>query len=134
MASVVCDRGSDRLLTELQSIADHLTKLDAMHDEETSDLMGVSMLADCRRMYEEYDLNPEVWTPPRLISAYLNQMSDRPWATLGFHGITPHMVVKILADFEIYTERPSTREERKKSDNRGYRRAQFEEAWKRYLD
>jgi hypothetical protein len=121
-------------LTELQAIADHLTKLDAMHDEETSDLMGVPMLRDIRRMYEEHDINPKVWTPPQLIAGYLNQMTDRPWATLRFNGIPPHMVVKTLADFEIYAERPSTREARKKSDYQGYRRAQFEDAWRRYLD
>jgi hypothetical protein len=121
-------------LAELQSIADHLTKLDAMHDEETSDLMGVPMLADIKRIYEEHDIKPEVWTPPQLIAGYLKQMSDRVWATMGRDGITLHMVVKTLAEFEVYTERPSTREERKKSNDQGYRRAQFEDAWKRYLD
>jgi hypothetical protein len=121
-------------LAELQAIADHLTKLDAMHDEETSDLIGVQMLADIRRIYEEHDINPEIWMPPRLMAGYLNQMSDRPWATLGFQGISPHMVVKTLADFEVYPERPSTREAREKSNDQGYRRAQFEDAWKRYLD
>jgi hypothetical protein len=53
---------------------------------------------------------------------------------MGRDGITPHMVVKILTDFEVYAERPSTREGRKKSNDKGYRRAQFEDAWKRYLD
>jgi hypothetical protein len=121
---------------EVQYVADHLTKLDAQRDEDASDLMGVPLLTDCKRIFEEEIISPIDWITPPQIAGYLNQMHERPWATIrpGLNGgITPHMVVRLLADFDIFTERPSTREGRKQVGHRGYQRAQFEDAWGRYL-
>jgi hypothetical protein len=83
-------------------------------------------------MYEEQNIGPDVWTTPVQIAGYLNLMDDRPWASMGRYGITPYVIVTMLADFDIHTARPTTREERKRGN--GYKRAQFEEAWQRYVN
>jgi putative DNA primase/helicase len=120
------------LLSEVQYVADCLTKLDAMREEDASDLRGVLLLADCKRMFEEGNISLDDWISPLQISIHLNQLNERPWGSMG-RGITPHKVVTTLAEFDIFTQRPSTREARKRWDHRGYQRAQFEEAWRRYL-
>jgi hypothetical protein len=120
-------------LPEVQYVADQLTKLDAMREEDASDLIGVPLLADCKRIIEEQGISPIDWISPRQLAEQLNQMDERPWESMGRRGITPHKVVTTLAEFDIFTQRPSTREERKRGDHRGYQRAQFEEAWHRYL-
>jgi putative DNA primase/helicase len=120
-------------LPEVQHVADQLTKLDAMREEDASDLIGVQLLADCKRVIEEQGISPIDWISPPQMAMQLNQMDERPWGSMGHRGITPHKVVTTLAEFDIFTKRPSTREERKRGDHRGYQRAQFEDAWRRYL-
>ena len=104
-----------------------------MREEDASDLIGVPLLADCKRIIEEQGISPIDWISPRQLAEQLNQMDERTWGSMGHRGITPHKVVTTLAEFDIFTKRPSTREERKRGDHRGYQRAQFEDAWRRYL-
>jgi putative DNA primase/helicase len=120
-------------LPEVQYVAAELTKLDAMREEDASDLIGVSLLADCKRIFEEQGISPIDWISPLQIATRLNQMDERQWGSMGRCGITLHKVVTTLAEFDIFTQRPSTREERKRGDPRWYQRAQFEDAWRRYL-
>jgi putative DNA primase/helicase len=119
-------------LREVQDVAAELTKLEALHIEDASDLQGVTMLADCKRIFDG-DISGNVgavdWLSSIQLAGYLKQIPERPWASMGRDGITPHMVAKILADFDIYPERPTTRGQR----SRGYTRAMFENAWNRHL-
>jgi putative DNA primase/helicase len=113
-------------LPEAQYVAAELAKLEAVRSEAESDFLGVPLLADCRRIFDE--LNTD-WLDETRLQIELHAMTDRPWPGLGLTGITKHKIAKLLGDFDIRPQRPRTPEGRRY----GYARAQFEEAWARHL-
>jgi hypothetical protein len=114
-------------LPEAQYVATELAKLDAVRSEAENDSLNVALLADCRPIFDKVG----DWVSDDQLAIELSAMVGRPWATLGvgLQGITKHRVAKLLSDFGITPQRPRTPEGR----HYGYARAQFEEAWARYL-
>ena len=95
--------------------------LEQVPDGEDADVR-VQLLADIRAIFDEAGAG-ELAT--RDLLGRLHDMEDRPWTNWHGRPITPEALARLLKPFDI---RPSRRE-----NWRGYRRADFEEAWRRYL-
>jgi putative DNA primase/helicase len=87
---------------------------------------GERLLADVRQVFLEAG-DPE-WLPSGELVEGLQQLPDAPWAD-GGRRLSERRLAAILRPFGIRTERLGGREDRR----RGYRRANFADAWDRYL-
>jgi hypothetical protein len=101
-----------------------------LSEVETEDqVMGVQLLHDIRTVFEERISGNSIST--ELLLGHLQLLPERPWVEYGRRSqpITAIQLADLLRPFGV---RP---QQLKRSGNneRGYRRSDFEEAWKRYL-
>jgi hypothetical protein len=96
--------------------------------DEEDDGPGVQILADLHEVWPaEYDAVRTKTLVDKLV-----ELEDSPWQTWGkgMNGLTGSGLAWLLKPFDI---RPTQISVAGKHDARGYTRAQFEDAWARYL-
>jgi putative DNA primase/helicase len=103
------------------------------HDDD--DDKGVALLHDMRQIFASADDAEHL--PTEAIIAALLALDARPWATFNEYGrdksITPRQFANLLRPFDV---RPVDIRVGERKDNRvvkGYRRAEFDDAFDRYL-
>ena len=101
-----------------------LTAVSGGRDNDVS----LDLLTDVKELFEERG-NPPQLASKDVVRA-LVEREDRPWGEFnrGF-PITPHGLAKLLREFDIKLDKFRNG----LSTSRGYRLADFEEAWERYL-
>lgn len=94
----------------------------------------VMVLADIR----EYFLNNEFGkkldaVPTKVLLGYLEALPERPWGSFGKRGkaLNDRQLAKLLEDFGISSR--TVRSPLASGTAKGYLRASFEDAWRRYL-
>jgi len=93
--------------------------------EAEDDDLTIMLLTDLRELFER----SEEFFTDELVTR-LNDLNDRPWASLRHgRGIDGNWLARTLRGFKIWPERIQKSVTRK----RGYHRAQFTDAWARYL-
>lgn len=97
-------------------------------DDEDDDL-GVTLVSDLERVWPNSE--PEVATKTLLDGLW--ELVDAPWATFGRQGkgLTGKALANLLRPFGV---KPGPVSVKAHHDTRGYRRAQFEDAWSRYCE
>jgi hypothetical protein len=96
-------------------------------NNSTEESLGVSLLSDIRDVFCETDA--EELSSRDLVGA-LFKLDGRPWPALDHSGpITPNVLARLLAPFEIFTRNLRTG----RLVLKGYKRASFSDAWYRYL-
>lgn len=92
--------------------------------------LGVMVLEDIRALFHQRGDPPHL--PSADILAELLKLEDRPWGALGKveKPLTVNRLSRLLGPYAIA---PGTIRVGERDTPKGYRRAQFEDAWKRYL-
>jgi len=88
--------------------------------------LGVRLLADIQRCFDERDL-----LPSRELVNMLLADEEAPWATIGRKGLEPRSLAEMLHEYEIQP-RPIRPNGPSGSMVRGYCRADFADAWLRH--
>lgn len=90
---------------------------------------GVALLADVRTILKETG-GERIWT--EVLCKHLNEMPERPYADMrSGQGINAHRLGKLLGRFKINSRK--TRLQGEPKPKQGYYRADFQEAFDRYL-
>jgi hypothetical protein len=97
-------------------------------EAEGKDLESRRLLADVQAVFDRYKAEPALWTETLILG--LEAIEEAPWADLNHRaGLSPSYLAKLLSAYDI-----KSRDIRKSTGVRkGYRRADFEDAWSRYL-
>jgi len=96
---------------------------------------GVMLLQDIKAMFDSSTLGRDMpegpYLPTKLIIERLTADPEKPWAEWGKRGkpITDKGIADLLKEYRIVSQTVGPRDARSK----GYRRADFEDAWGRYL-
>jgi hypothetical protein len=94
--------------------------------EAAEEGLGHVLLSDIRLVFEDRDIK-RIHTVDLIHE--LKSMEDRPWAGLGGRGLDPHYLAKQLKNYGV-----APTNQRILGENlKGYSRADFENAWKRYV-
>ncbi len=103
---------------------------DALAPVDAGEGRGVRLLADVRAIFDARNL-PEDRLPSAALCSTLTNIESGPWADYSHgHPITPNQLARLLRPFGVV---PGTK--RDGADTfKGYERADFAEAWNRYLD
>jgi hypothetical protein len=96
----------------------------ARDDSQTT---GTQLLADLREIFTALNAEPELWTSQILASLHANE--EAPWGEWYGHPLTARELANLLRPHGI----KSTQVRKGDRNRHGYRRADFEDAWTRYL-
>jgi putative DNA primase/helicase len=97
-------------------------------DAAGADSQGVELLGDTRKVF---DAGQTVEMPTKALITALSTDEERPWATYSKgEPITDRQLAKLLKPFGIVS---TTVHPPGAPHAKGYRRADFEDAWDRYL-
>jgi len=99
--------------------------LTAGHDQAASVSDRIRLLADCRTAFGQAEA-----LPTGVLIARLRSDPEAPWADHGPDGITPRRLAELLADYDIRSA--NIRFGEPIGQAKGYRRADFSDAWARY--
>ena len=135
----------------LELACDALVQAAKRSGEEDDDSLRTALLNDLHEIFDEHrakvqatlsgcgkvgatmskaakanDIDDPDFVRTSAILMALRERDERPWGEEhSRHRLTPHKLARILKDFGVHATRTNS--------FRGYRRAAFEDAWKRYL-
>ncbi len=92
--------------------------------QEDTPSLGVNLLSDIRNVFGDVGAQPT-----ESLLRWLNDMEEAPWGDLRGRELDGRRLAAMLKPYDI---RPEVIRDGKRSF-RGYRRADFEDAWQRYL-
>lgn len=98
------------------------------------DSYGVMLLADIREFFVNSDLGKRLEAAPtKVLLGHLETLPERPWGSFGKRGkgLNDRQLAKFLEDFGISSR--TVRSPLATGTVKGYLRASFEDAWRRYL-
>ena len=122
----VCQEAAPQRMGELEVIA---TRLASAKDEADPNNYGIEILADIRRVFV---LGGAKNTSSEELLKALNAMSESPWQHFKYTNGQPldaRWLAKLLKPFGIHSKTIRM----VKGTPKGFYRADFEDAWKRYL-
>jgi hypothetical protein len=99
--------------------------LNAERDGNTPASERVRLLTDCRTAFADYEA-----IPTQALLDHLNDDDEAPWSEYGPTGLTAMKLGVILREYDIASETISFGPPTGRA--KGYQRAAFEDAWRRY--
>jgi hypothetical protein len=103
-------------------------EIEGARTQNASNSLGIELLSDIRVVFDEED---ESQLTTSTIIGGLVSMEEKPWSEYGqaHRPISPKQLARLLKAFGIHSREIHERD----SHTKGYKREQFEDAWKRYL-
>lgn len=118
----IADTAGNQWPTTARNTATYLV---GQHQHESRDNTPTQLLTDINTILAE---RPTISTEDLL--THLRKDPEKPWATYGHTGLNPRDLAQMLREFEITSKQIRDDNNRQL---RGYQRADFTDAWHRYL-